>query len=72
VKLSFTRTEMGRIENSAYQAGVAVGETMERARVVALLENAWGQVCSPVMEPDECSVCWLTENVIKAIKGGKL
>jgi hypothetical protein len=51
------------------QYDIDLGVKQERERVVALIEKAWAEVCSPVMEPDECNLCWLTDNIIKAVKG---
>lgn len=41
----------------------------ERNRTVALVKEVWESRCSPVMEPDECSICWLSSNILKKIEG---
>jgi hypothetical protein len=41
----------------------------ERERIVSLVKEVWDGRCSPVMEPDECSVCWLVDGIIKKIRG---
>jgi hypothetical protein len=39
VRTSYTVRDVEDIENKAYQAGIAVGESMEQARIVELLES---------------------------------
>lgn len=48
---------------------IELGIKQERERIVALVKEVWEGRCSPVMEPDECSVCWLVSNIIEKIEG---
>lgn len=47
---------------------IELGRKLERERIVALVKEVWEGRCSPVMEPDECSVCWLVSNIIEKIE----
>ena len=51
------------------QADIQLGAKQERERIIALVKEVWEGRCSPVMEPDECSVCWLVDGIIKKIRG---
>lgn len=48
---------------------IARAALSERRRIISLVKEVWEGRCSPVMEPDECSVCWLSSSIIKKIEG---
>ena len=39
MKVVWTDAEVNKIENTAYMTGIAVGEHMERERIIGLLEG---------------------------------
>jgi hypothetical protein len=45
----FTETEIRDLENSAYQAGIALGESIERKRIIAMLLDGWCNDDSPMI-----------------------
>jgi hypothetical protein len=49
MKAEWTRDEVDRIEDAAYNAGLAVGERVERERIVALLLDGWEREDSPMI-----------------------
>jgi hypothetical protein len=51
------------------QFDIELGAKQERERIIALVKEVWEGRCSPVMERDECSVCWLVSNIIEKIEG---
>lgn len=51
------------------QFDIELGAKQERQRIIALVKEVWEGRCSPVMEPDECSICWLVSNIIEKIEG---
>ena len=48
---------------------IARAELCERRRIVAIVKEVWESRCSPVMEPDECPVCWLSSSILQKIEG---
>lgn len=50
------------------QFDIELGVMQERKRIVALVKEVWESRCSPVMEPDECTVCWLVSSIIEKIE----
>ena len=46
-----------------------IARDLERERILTLVKGVWESRCSPLMEPDECSVCWLSSSIIKKIEG---
>lgn len=56
---------------TVFYQGVEAGIEQERDRIIALVKGVWEDRCSPVMEPDECSVCWLVSNILEKIEGEK-
>lgn len=51
------------------QFDIELGAKQERERIIALVKEVWEGRCAPVLEPDECSVCWLTHSLLRKIKG---
>jgi len=44
-----TETEISDLENSAYRAGIALGEIIERKRIIAMLLEDWCDDNSPMI-----------------------
>lgn len=64
---NLTQEELYHKQNFSWGQGIL----HERERIIALVNEVWEGRCSPVMEPDECSVCWLVSNIIEKIEESK-
>ncbi len=80
MKAEWTRDEVDRIEDAAYNAGLAVGERVERERIIKLLFEqsktyinlTGGAVSESVMDQFEgCGCCSgvSQQDIINLIKG---
>lgn len=69
--MSHSANFVDRGPTTVFYQGLSAGVKQERERIIELVKEVWESRCSPVMEPDECSVCWLVSNIIEKIEGEK-
>ena len=65
MKVVWTDAEVNKIENTAYVTGIAVGERMERERIIDLVDHTLWLVGDEQHIPRLCEGC----DFIELIKG---